>query len=87
MIIKDEKPSSNKIEPIRAGKLIKILENVPADALVCFKDYSDKKKTNNEKEVIKDYIVQNQTYSDGTHLKQIILTNKQQNVMRSDLNE
>lgn len=87
MIIKEEKRSNNPIEPIRAGKLIKILENVPADALVCFKDYNEKKKTNNEKEIIKDYIVQNQTYSNGLHVKQIILTNKHQNVMRSDLNE
>lgn len=87
MIINDERPPINRIEPIRAGKLLKILHDVPADALVCFKDYSEKKKTNNEKEIIKDYIVQNQTYSDGTHLKQIILTNKPQNMKRSDLNE
>lgn len=82
MIIKSEKSNINKIEPIRAGKLIKILKNVPAESLVCFKDYSDNKKKTNEKEVIKDYIVQNQTYSDGTHVKQIILTNKSQNIKK-----
>lgn len=84
MIINNDKPTkANKIEPIRAGKLIKILENVPTDALVCFKDYSmEKKKTHNEKEVIKDYILQNQIYSDGTAIKQIILTNKPQNMKR-----
>lgn len=87
MIINEEKPSNNKIEPIRAGKLMDILKKVPADALVCFMDYSDKKRTNNEKEIIKDYIVQNQTYSNGVHVKQIILTNKHQKVMRSDENE
>lgn len=83
MIINNEKGSIKKIEPVRAGKLIKILKNVPADALVCFKDYSEKKKTNtNEKEVIKDYIVQNQIYSDGTRVKQIILTNTPQNTKK-----
>lgn len=87
MIIKEEKRSNNPIEPIRAGKLIEILKGVPADALVCFKDYSDNKKRTNEKEIIKDYIVQNQTYSNGIHVKQIILTNKHQKVMRSDENE
>lgn len=80
MIINEEKGNIKQVEPIRAGKLVTILKQVPADALVCFKDYSDKKKTNNEKEVIKDYIVQNQTYSSGVHVKQIILTNKPQNV-------
>lgn len=83
MIINNEKGSIKKIEPVRAGKLIKILKNVPADALVCFKDYSEKKKTNtNEKEVIKDYIVQNQIYSDGTRIKQIILTNTPQSTKK-----
>ena len=82
MLINADKSNMKQIEPIRAGKLIKILRNVPADSLVCFKDYSDKRKTSNEKEVIKDYIVQNQTYSDGTHVKQIILTNRTQNIKK-----
>ena len=87
MLINAEKSNMNKIEPIRAKKLIKILETVNGDSLVCFKDFSDKKKNTNEKEVIKDYIVQNQTYSDGTHIKQIILTNTPQNVRGIDLND
>lgn len=82
MLINADKPNMKTIEPIRAGKLIKILSDVPAESLVCFKDYSDKRKTSNEKEVIKDYIVQNQTYSDGTHVKQIILTNRVQNTKK-----
>lgn len=83
MLIDAEKSTIKKVEPIRAGKLIKILNSVPADSLVCFKDYSEKKKTTNEKEIIKDYIVQNQTYSNGVHVKQIILTNTPQNVKRN----
>lgn len=82
MLIDAEKSTIKKVEPIRAGKLIKILKTVPVDALVCFKDYSEKKKTTNEKEIIKDYIVQNQTYSNGVHVKQIILTNTAQNVKK-----
>lgn len=82
MLIKEEKGNINKVEPIRAGKLIDILKKVPADALVCFKDYSEKKKTSNEKEIIKDYIEQNQTYSNGVHVRQIILTNTPQKVKK-----
>lgn len=78
MLMPEEKQKIKKIEPIRAGKLIEILKGVPDDALVCFKDYSEKKKTTNEKEVIKDYIEQSQTYSNGVHVKQIILTNTPQ---------